>query len=108
MANLTGITVTKRELVNKISDNLQVKQVLVKDIAQQFLDEIVTYLEKGERLEFRDFGVFEVVKRKERVAQNPKTLEKVHVPARNVVKFKVGLTMKEYVRQNLEAKRNES
>lgn len=108
MANLTGITVTKRELVNKISDNLQVKQVLVKDITQQFLDEIVTYLEKGERLEFRDFGVFEVVKRKERVAQNPKTLEKVHVPARNVVKFKVGLTMKEFVRQNLEAKRNES
>jgi nucleoid DNA-binding protein len=96
------VTVTKRELVNQISENLQIKQVIVKDIVQQFLDDIVTYLSKGERLEFRDFGVFEVVDRKERIAQNPKTLEKVLVPGRKVVKFKVGQTMKEIVRKNLE------
>ncbi len=108
MADPIEITVTKRDLVSKISNNLQVKQVLVKDVTQQFLDEIVAYLEKGDRIEFRDFGVFEVVTRKERIAQNPKTLEKVHVPARHVVKFKAGLIMKEHVRKNLEAKRNES
>lgn len=96
------ITVTKRELVNQISENLQIKQVIVKDIVQQFLDDVVTYLSKGERLEFRDFGVFEVVARKARVAQNPKTLKKVLVPERKVVKFKVGQTMKEIVRKNLE------
>lgn len=96
------ITITKRELVNQISENLKIKQVIVKDIVQQFLDDIVTYLSKGERLEFRDFGVFEVVARKSRVAQNPKTLKKVLVPERKVVKFKVGQTMKEIVRKNLE------
>ena len=96
------VTITKRELVNQISENLQIKQVIVKDIVQLFLDDIVTYLSKGERLEFRDFGVFEVVARKARVAQNPKTLKKVLVPERKVVKFKVGQTMKEIVRKNLE------
>ena len=96
------ITITKRELVNQVSENLQIKQVIVKDIVQEFLDDIVSYLSKGDRLEFRDFGVFEVVKRKARVAQNPKTLEKVLVPERKVVKFKVGHTMKDIVRKNLE------
>lgn len=96
------VTVTKRELVNKISENLQIKQVIVKDVVQIFLDDVVSYLSKGERLEFRDFGVFEVVERKARVAQNPKTLKKVMVPERKVVKFKVGQTMKEIVRKNLE------
>lgn len=96
------VTVTKRELVNQISDNLQIKQVIVKDIVQEFLDDIVTYLSKGERLEFRDFGVFEVVERKSRVAQNPKTLKKVTIPERRVVKFKVGQTMRDCVRKSLE------
>lgn len=96
------VTVTKREIVNQISENLQIKQVIAKDIVQQFLDDIVVYLSNGERLEFRDFGVFEVVKRKSRIAQNPKTLEKVVVPERKVVKFKVGQTMRDIVRNKLE------
>lgn len=97
-----AVTVTKRELVNQISENLQIKQVIVKDIVQQFLDDIVGHLGKGERLEFRDFGVFEVVERKSRVAQNPKTLKKVMIPERRAVKFKVGQTMRECVRKSLE------
>jgi len=100
------VTVTKRELVNQISDNLGIKQVVAKDIVQQFLDDVVVYLSKGERLEFRDFGVFEVVKRKSRIAQNPKTLDKVVVPERKVVKFKVGQTMRDIVRNKLEEREN--
>ena len=52
-------------------------------------------LGKGNRLEFRDFGVFEIRTRAAREAQNPKTLEKVHVPARRSVKFKMGRLMKQ-------------
>lgn len=95
------ITITKREIVNQISGKLDVKQVIVRDAVQYFLDDIVNTLAKGDRLEFRDFGVFEVVLRKARVAQNPKTLEKVNVPARNVAKFKVGQTMKETIKKSL-------
>ena len=66
-----------------------------KTIIDSFLDEIIAELAKGNRLEFRDFGVFETTTRAARVAQNPKTLEQVHVPSRRVVKFKTGRLMKQ-------------
>jgi integration host factor subunit beta len=69
--------------------------VLVKKVVQQFLDEIVAELGRGNRLEFRDFGVFETKLRKARKAQNPKTLEPVAVPEKRTVKFKVGRLMKQ-------------
>ena len=62
---------------------------------QQFLDEIIAELAQGNRLEFRDFGVFEPRIREARTAQNPKTLEKVQVPANRSVKFKMGRGMRE-------------
>jgi len=88
-------TVTKKELVDRIAQSTQAKQVLVKATIQNFLDELITKLGKGNRLEFRDFGVFETKTRAARTAQNPKTLEKVHIPAKQVVKFKMGRLMKQ-------------
>ena len=88
-------TVTKKELVDKISERMQAKRVLVKQVIQAFLDEIVVELRKNNRLEFRDFGVFETRTRASRVAQNPKTLERVEVPAKRTVKFKMGRLMKD-------------
>ena len=88
-------TITKKELIDRIADNSQSKRVQVKKIVQQFLDEIVNELGKGNRLEFRDFGVFETKLRKARKAQNPKTLEPVEVPEKRTVKFKVGRLMKQ-------------
>lgn len=69
--------------------------MVVKKIIQQFLDEIVLELGQGNRLEFRDFGVFELRARAARVAQNPKTMEKVFVPSKRTVKFKIGRLMKQ-------------
>ena len=60
-----------------------------------FLKEIISELSRNNRLEFRDFGVFEVKKQALRTAQNPKTLEQVKVPAKRRVKFKMGRIMKE-------------
>ncbi|MFC1604011.1 HU family DNA-binding protein [Planctomycetota bacterium] len=88
-------TTRKKELVDRIAESNQVKNALVKAIVQNFLDEIIAELTKGNRLEFRDFGVFEVKKRAARKAQNPKTLEPIDVPARRKVKFKMGRIMKE-------------
>jgi len=92
-----GRTVTKKELVSRIADRTGQTKVVTKDIIQMFLDEIITELGKGNRLEFREFGVFEIKERAARKAQNPRTLEKVDVPAKKVVKFKVGRMMKERV-----------
>jgi integration host factor subunit beta len=88
-------TVTKKELVDRIADDTRQKRVVVKKIVQQFLDEIIDELGRGNRLEFRDFGVFETKQRAARMAQNPKTLERVNVPPKRTVKFKVGRLMKE-------------
>jgi len=90
-------TITKKELVNRIAEHTKQTKVVVKDIIQRFLDEIIDELSVGNRLEFREFGVFEVKERAARRAQNPRTLEKVYVPAKRVVKFKVGRLMRERV-----------
>ena len=92
-----GKTVTKKELVSRIADRTGQTKVITKDIIQMFLDEIISELGKGNRLEFREFGVFEIKERAARKAQNPRTLEKVEVPKKKVVKFKVGRMMKERV-----------
>ncbi len=88
-------TITKKELIDRIAESSNQRRVQVKKVVQQFLDEIVNELGKGNRLEFRDFGVFETKLRKARKAQNPKTLEPVAVPEKRTVKFKVGRLMKQ-------------
>jgi len=88
-------TVTKKELIDTIADATNEKRVVVKKIVQSFLDNVIVELGKGNRLEFRDFGVFEVKQRQARRAQNPKTLQPVQVPPKRTVKFKVGRLMKQ-------------
>jgi len=88
-------TITKKELIDRIAENTQAKRVLVKKIVQSFLDEVIVELCKNNRLEFRDFGVFETRTRAARIAQNPKTLERVEVSAKRTVKFKMGRQMRE-------------
>lgn len=97
MDNSNPNTVTKRDLVQRIADSTGQTKVLVRDVIQRFLDEVAEELVRGNRLEFRKFGVFEVRWRPGRVAQNPKTLDKVQVPAKRVVKFKVGNVLKDRV-----------
>ncbi len=90
-------TITKKELVNRIAEKTTVTKVVAKDIIQSFLDSIIEELAAGNRLEFREFGVFETKERAARLAQNPRTLEKVKVPAKRIVKFKVGRMMRQRV-----------
>jgi len=89
-----GTTVTKKDLIDRIAVETGVRRTDVKTVVQTFLNSVIDELSEGNRLEFRDFGVFETRERAARVAQNPRTLERVPVPARNTVKFKVGRLMK--------------
>ncbi|MBN1125510.1 MAG: integration host factor subunit beta, partial [Sedimentisphaerales bacterium] len=88
-------TVTKKELIDRIAEITQAKRVVVKRIVQCFLDEVVDELARDNRLEFRDFGVFETRTRAARRAQNPKTLDPVNVPSKRTVKFKMGRLMRQ-------------
>jgi integration host factor subunit beta len=87
-------TTTKKDLIDRIADETKQKRTAVKKTVQSFLQNVIRELSEGNRLEFRDFGVFEIRERAPRIAQNPKTLERVPVPAKRTVKFKVGRLMK--------------
>lgn len=89
-----GKTTTKKELIERIATNSDLSRADIKRVVQAFLDSVIEELAQGNRLEFRDFGVFEIRERAARVAQNPKTLEPVNVPSRKTVKFKSGRLMK--------------
>lgn len=93
-------TITKKILIDRIAESTGMKRVAVKQVVQEFLDQVIVELGDGNRLEFRDFGVFEVKNRAPRIAQNPKTLERVPVPAKRTVKFKVGRRMREAMDTN--------
>ncbi len=69
------------------------QQVLV--IVQKTLDYISEALAKGDKVELRNFGVFEVKVRKARVGRNPNAPDKdVPIPERSIVKFKPGKEMR--------------
>ena len=95
MATANKRTITKKDLIDRIAEEHGLKRVLIKKVIQSFLDHIVGELSQGHRIEFRDFGVFESKIRAPRQAQNPKTMEKVPVPAKRTVKFKVGRVMRD-------------
>jgi len=86
-------TITKRELCERIAKKTGYPQVVAKEVVQLFLDEIITELAKGNRMEFRNFGVFDTRLQPARKARNPRTDEVVSVPPKAVVCFKVGKTM---------------
>ena len=86
---------TKRELVVRISKETGIIQEDVYTVLQKSLDYITEALIKGQHVEFRDFGVFEVCVRKSRIGRNPHKPEQViQIPERKVVKFKPGKRMK--------------
>ena len=88
------MTTTKKDLIDRIAVQTGQDRTAVKRAVQSFLNNVILELARGNRLEFRDFGVFEIRQRAPRMAQNPKTLERVPVPAKKTVKFKVGRLMK--------------
>ena len=81
---------TKKEMANEIAAETELSQAQVKDIIERLFAAIIKTLEVKGRVELRNFGVFEVKKRKARKARNPRTGEPVMVPAKHVVTFKAG------------------
>ena len=89
---------TKKDIVKAISEQIGMTQLKTKEIVQQTFDAIIDTLVREERIELRNFGVFEVKKRAARKARNPRTGERVDVAEKYVVTFKPGKEMEERVR----------
>ena len=89
------MTLTKRDLVVRISNETGLVQQQVFDVVQKTLDHIAGALAKGDKVELRNFGVFEIKIRKARVGRNPNApATDVPIPARAMVKFRAGKEMR--------------
>jgi nucleoid DNA-binding protein len=88
---------TKKVIAKKIADETGLKQQLALQVVQMVFDGIIETLATEGRVELRNFGVFEVKKRRARTGRNPRTGERVAVPERATVPFKAGLEMEELV-----------
>src|SRR5438105_2115633 len=97
LQNLANTT-TKKKLINSISQEKGIHPSDVRHVIQAFLDKMTESLSQGQRLEFRDFGVFEVVERKPKIGRNPKKAAvPIVIPARNAVKFTPGKKMRKLI-----------
>ena len=89
------MTLTKRDLVIRISGEIGLTQLQTFDVVQKTLDYITEALSKGDKVELRNFGIFEIKIRKSRVGRNPNRPDAdVAIPARATVKFKAGKEMR--------------
>ena len=93
-----GVSVTKKDIVRTISEEVGLTQQQTKEIVQKTFDAIIESLVRERRIELRNFGVFEVKPRAARKARNPRTGEQVDVPRKHVVTFKPGKYMEAKVR----------
>ena len=91
-------TITKKKLIGEISRRRSLHPNEVRLVVQSFLDCMTECLSDGDRLEFRDFGVFEVVRRKQKIGRNPKNAAvPIVIPERKAVKFTPGKRMKNLI-----------
>lgn len=89
---------TKKDIVNKIASQTDIKQIDVKKVVQMAFDIIIDALANGQKIELRNFGVFKTKSRKGRMGRNPRTGDKVPVQPKRVAVFKPGLVMKAKVK----------
>ncbi|MFZ2602781.1 MAG: HU family DNA-binding protein [Candidatus Omnitrophota bacterium] len=89
---------TKKDIILKVSDETNLKQIDVKRVVQKTFDCILQALVRGEKIELRNFGIFKVKQRKSRTGRNPRTGQVVPVPPRKVAVFKPGLEMKKQIK----------
>jgi len=88
---------TKNELARELAEELELPKRQVADVLEALLEKITDVLKSGDKVQLTPFGQFKVRDRAARVARNPKTGEPIKVPAKRVLKFIAGRTLKEAV-----------
>ena len=95
-------TMTKKKLISTISQGQGLHPNHVRNVIQKFLDAMTEHIAHGDRLEFRDFGVLQVVERKPKIGRNPKNAAvPIYIPARKAVKFTPGKKMRRLIETNV-------
>lgn len=90
---------TKKEIIEIVSQQTKLNKNLTKAIVETVFEVFIEILAKEHRIEIRNFGVFKVKRTPARIGRNPVTKESADVPARNIIQFKAGKYMRERVGQ---------
>ncbi len=101
---MTDATMTKADLVEVVKTATQLEQKLTEDVIETVFDSLIAALRKGERIEIRGFGTFRTRDRRGRQGRNPRTGEKVEVPAKKILFFKPSKDLKDFVNASTAAK----
>jgi len=91
---------TKQDLVEIMAKACTISKNQANDCLNMILDEIAKSLKKGQDVVLTGFGTFSVIKRKARAGINPKTGQKINIPARKAPKFKPGKSLKDLVKNS--------
>jgi integration host factor subunit beta len=90
-------TLTKADLIEEVLKVTELPRKESETIVETIFDSIIEAIQKGEKIEIRGFGSFRTRQRKGRVGRNPKTGEKVEVPAKRIPFFKPSKELKDFV-----------
>jgi integration host factor subunit beta len=90
---------TKAELVEEVARHSHLTKKDAEVIVQTVLDSIIDSLKDGRKVELRGFGSFRLRQRSSRTGRNPKTGERVKVPAKRIPYFKPGKELKDLINQ---------
>jgi integration host factor subunit beta len=94
---MTDATMTKADLVEIVKTATQLEQKVTEEVIETVFDSLIAALRKGERIEIRGFGTFRTRDRRGRQGRNPRTGEKVEVPAKKILFFKPSKDLKDFV-----------
>src|ERR1700694_2243688 len=90
-------TLTKTDLIEEVLRISELPRKESETIVETIFDSIIEALQKGDKIEIRGFGSFRTRQRRGRVGRNPKTGEKVEVPAKKIPFFKPSKELKDFV-----------
>lgn len=96
------MTQTKRHLARAVAEQTDLTQVKALAATNAVLDAMAKALIEDQRLELRDFGVFEVAQHSKRKLKHPATGEPIQVPAQKIVHFRAGKALKQSLNDKLE------
>jgi DNA-binding protein HU-beta len=84
----------KADIINQVSEKANITRVKAVIAVEAVLDAMKESMRRGERIELRGFGVFQVKPRKKGIGRNPRTGREVRIPPGRTIRFKPGKNFK--------------
>jgi DNA-binding protein HU-beta len=89
-----AVTMIKADIINKVSTVADITKVKAIVAVEAVLGAMKDAMQRGERIELRGFGVFQVKPRKKGIGRNPRTGHEVRIPPGKTIRFKPGKNLR--------------